>query len=117
MHESRLSVRVDEGVKKRAESVFRDLGLTMSTGINLYLNQVAIHKGIPFALTQITQDQQDQSGELNQKKHTEQLRAQIVVELKQKAMQSRGLPIALYDDEKKLPYMLYPDGRRSYENE
>jgi len=25
-----------------------------------------------------------------------------------------GLPIPMYDDEKKLPYLLYPDGKREY---
>jgi len=114
MQESRLSVRVDEEIKKCAEDVFRDLGLTMSAGITLYLKQVALQRGIPFALTQLSQNQ---SSEIDQKKRTEELRAQIVVELRQKDIHSRGLPIALYDDEKKVPYMLYPDGRRTYENE
>ena len=114
MQEARLSVRVDEDIKKRAECVFSGLGLTLSAGITLYLNQVAIQQGIPFTLTQIPQNQ---SNNLYQKKQIEELRAQIVVELKQKAMQSRGLPIALFDDEKQIPYMLYPDGQKMYDNE
>ena len=114
MQDARLSVRVDEEIKKRAESIFRDLGLTMSAGIALYLNQVALQQGIPFALTQIPQSQ---SSESVPSMRIEELRAQIIVELKQKAMLSRGHPIALYDDEKKAPYLLYPNGRKTYNNE
>ena len=113
MQEARLSVRVDEDIKKRAESVFRDLGLTMSAGITLYLSQVALQQGIPFSLSQVPQNRLNEPYQQNR---TEELRSQIVVELRLKEMQSRGIPIALYDDEKKVPYMLYPDGRRVYEN-
>ncbi|MCL2201112.1 MAG: type II toxin-antitoxin system RelB/DinJ family antitoxin [Oscillospiraceae bacterium] len=111
MHESRLSVRVDDDVKKRAESVFRALGMTMSAGINLYLNQVALQQGIPFALTQVPQ-KADNEIELQRK--LEQVRAQTVVEAKLKAMHGHGAPIALYDEQKKEPFMLYPDGRQVY---
>lgn len=116
MQEARLSVRVDEEIKKRAESVFHALGLNMSTGISIYLNQVALQNGIPFPLTQLPTKKENEN-ELNQQKQLEELRAQVVVELKLAAMQSRGTPIALYDDVKKQPYLLYPDGRQAYEHE
>jgi len=50
MSDTRLSVRVDSTTKKQAESVFSALGMNLSTGINIYLAQVARSKAIPFAL-------------------------------------------------------------------
>jgi DNA-damage-inducible protein J len=50
MNETRLSVRVDSVTKKQAEAVFAALGMNMSTGINIFLAQVARSKSIPFAL-------------------------------------------------------------------
>ena len=112
MPEARLSVRVDEDVKRRAESVFHELGLTISAGINLYLSQVALQRGIPFLLTQITHDNQSL---FDMRKQIEEMKAQKAVEVKTKAMLERGVPVALYDDLLKRPYLKYPDGRREYD--
>ena len=112
MPEARLSVRVDEDIKKRAENVFHELGLTMSAGINLYLNQVAVQRGIPFPLTQA---HQGNHGEMEIRSQIEELRAQMAVGSKIKGMQERGVPVALYDAEQKRPYLEYPDGRRVYD--
>jgi len=112
MPEARLSVRVDEDIKRRAENVFRELGLTMSAGINLYLNQVALQQSIPFLLTQTPQIKQNDA-EL--RKQIEELKAQIAVDARIKSMLERGVPVALYDDMLKRPYMEYPDGRRVYD--
>jgi len=112
MSEARLSVRVNKDVKRRAENVFRELGLTMSAGINLYLNQVALQKGIPFFLTQIPREKL--SG-LEKRKQTEELKAQMTVDSKIKGMLERGVPVALYDDLLNRPYMEYPNGQRAYD--
>lgn len=48
---STITVRVDETVKKEATSIFKEVGLDMSSAINVYLRQVIKNKGIPFALT------------------------------------------------------------------
>jgi addiction module RelB/DinJ family antitoxin len=45
------SLRVDEEDKQRAEQVFRPLGMTLSTGINIYLKAVGRQQKIPFELT------------------------------------------------------------------
>lgn len=37
--------------KERAESVLSRLGVPMSTAIDMYLNQIALTGGIPFAVT------------------------------------------------------------------
>jgi DNA-damage-inducible protein J len=109
MTETRLSVRVDEDVKRRAENVFQELGLTMSTGIVLYLNQVVAQRGIPFP------SRQAKPSEMEFRKQMEELKAQMAVDSKIEGMTERGAPIALYDDQQKRPYLQHPDGRRVYD--
>lgn len=43
-----IQTRINEQVKTRAEKVFNALGLTVNDGIRLFLNQVAIDRGLPF---------------------------------------------------------------------
>ncbi len=43
-----IQVRVPKKTKRAAQKVFADLGIDMSSGVNLYLNQVVKTKGIPF---------------------------------------------------------------------
>jgi len=46
-----LNLRVNTDVKRRAEEVLSQLGMPMSTAIDIYLNQIAMIGGIPFAVT------------------------------------------------------------------
>ena len=46
-----LNLRVNPEVKKRAEAVLEVLGIPMSTAIDMYLNQIGLTGGIPFAVT------------------------------------------------------------------
>lgn len=46
-----LNLRVNPIVKQRAEDVLSHLGIPMSTAIDMYLNQIALTGGIPFAVT------------------------------------------------------------------
>jgi DNA-damage-inducible protein J len=50
MSETRLSIRVDETLKKQAEEIFQKLGMNMSTAINIFLRSVVRCGGIPFEL-------------------------------------------------------------------
>lgn len=43
-----LTVRTDSATKKAAQSVFKHMGLDLSTGINMYLTRVAQDKAMPF---------------------------------------------------------------------
>lgn len=45
-----LNLRVNPTVKKNAESVLNKLGIPMSTAIDMYLIQIYLVGGIPFAL-------------------------------------------------------------------
>ena len=46
-----LNLRVNPTVKRRAESILAQLGIPMSTAIDMYLNQISLTGGIPFAVT------------------------------------------------------------------
>lgn len=45
-----LNLRVSPEVKLRAEKVLSRLGIPMSTAIDMYLNQISLTGGIPFAV-------------------------------------------------------------------
>ena len=45
-----LNLRVNPAVKRRAEDVLNRLGIPMSTAIDIYLNQISLTGGIPFAV-------------------------------------------------------------------
>lgn len=46
-----LNLRVNPVVKGRAEKVLTKLGIPMSTAIDMYLIQISLTGGIPFAVT------------------------------------------------------------------
>lgn len=46
-----VNVRVDEAVKDSAEKILNELGLSISTAIDIYLNQIILKDGIPFAVS------------------------------------------------------------------
>ena len=45
---SNLTVRLDAQLKKEAEQLFNDLGMTLSGAINIFLRQAIEHQGLPF---------------------------------------------------------------------
>ncbi len=48
---STITVRVDDKVKKDACNIFNEVGMDMSTAINIYLKQVIRVNGIPFPVS------------------------------------------------------------------
>lgn len=48
---AQISLRVDDEVKKNAEQTFDDIGVSMSTAINIFLKKVARERRIPFELS------------------------------------------------------------------
>ena len=46
-----LNLRVNPTLKKNAESVLGRLGVPMSTAVDMFLNQIVLTGGIPFAIT------------------------------------------------------------------
>jgi len=45
-----LNIRTDKDIKEAAEYIFNELGLSMTTAINMFLRQTIRSNGIPFEL-------------------------------------------------------------------
>ena len=50
MATTNLNVRVDENLKKEAETLFADLGLNLSSAITVFLKSAVEDRGIPFEI-------------------------------------------------------------------
>lgn len=46
--DANVFARVDAGMKEQAEGILSQLGMPMSNAINLFLNQIVLHRGLPF---------------------------------------------------------------------
>lgn len=51
MGQTNINIRMDEDLKKAAESLFSDLGLNMTTAVNIFVRQSLRQGGIPFEIT------------------------------------------------------------------
>ncbi|MFP5528040.1 type II toxin-antitoxin system RelB/DinJ family antitoxin [Peptococcus simiae] len=47
---SNIQVAVDEKLRKEAEDLFNDLGLSMSTAVSLFLKAAVSQDGLPFSI-------------------------------------------------------------------
>lgn len=50
MATTNLNIRTDKAIKDQAEIIFNELGLNMTTAINIFLKAVIRDQGIPFEL-------------------------------------------------------------------
>lgn len=50
MESTNLNIRTDKDVKIAAEKIFEELGLNMTTAVNIFLRQTIRENGIPFEL-------------------------------------------------------------------
>lgn len=48
---AQISLRIDDDVKKNAENVCADIGISMSTAINIYLKKLGRERRIPFEVS------------------------------------------------------------------
>lgn len=46
-----LNLRVNPDLKEQAEDILRQLGIPMSTAVDMFLNQITLVGGIPFSVT------------------------------------------------------------------
>lgn len=51
MKQTSISIRMDEDLKKEAEVLFGELGMNMSTAVNIFIRQSLRQGGIPFEIT------------------------------------------------------------------
>ena len=48
---AQVNIRIDDALKERAEKLFDELGLNMTTAFNIFVRQTVRQGGIPFAIT------------------------------------------------------------------
>lgn len=48
-----MNIRMDSDIKKRAQKLFSNLGLDMTTAINIFLRQAILHDGLPFPVQNV----------------------------------------------------------------
>ena len=46
-----VNIRMDDGLKEKAEAIFEELGLNMTTAFNVFVREAVRRRGIPFELT------------------------------------------------------------------
>ena len=47
----RISIRMDENLRKEADAILNELGLNISSAVNIFLKQLVRQGGMPFAPT------------------------------------------------------------------
>jgi len=52
-----ITIRIDENVKKEAESLFNELGISMSGAVNIFFRQAIRERAIPFPIRAKTIDE------------------------------------------------------------
>lgn len=68
MNTKQINIRLDDATKKAAERVFSKLGIAPSEAVRLFYRQVALHRGIPFAIRIPNKDTAAALNELNEGK-------------------------------------------------
>lgn len=48
---AQINIRIDDVLKEKAELLFEDLGLNMTTAFNIFIRQSIREGGIPFEIT------------------------------------------------------------------
>jgi len=51
LYMAQVNIRIDDGLKEKAEILFNEIGLNMTTAFNIFVRQAVRQGGIPFELT------------------------------------------------------------------
>lgn len=51
MANTNVTIRMDENLKKQADDVFGELGMSFTTAVNVFTKQVIRDRAIPFQIT------------------------------------------------------------------
>ncbi|MBS7224868.1 MAG: type II toxin-antitoxin system RelB/DinJ family antitoxin [Clostridiaceae bacterium] len=53
MPNTNINIRMDADLKAQADQLFADLGLNMTTAVNMFVRQAIRQQGIPFAVSRM----------------------------------------------------------------
>ena len=48
-----VSIRIDSDLKAQADALFADIGLNLSSAVNVFLRRAVYEQGIPFPVTRV----------------------------------------------------------------
>ena len=51
MNNTSMTIRTDKDIKSQVQRIYSDLGIDLSTAINVFLRQSIMHNGFPFEVT------------------------------------------------------------------
>ena len=54
MSTANINIRIDSELKSKAEALFNDLGLTMTSAITMFLKTAVMREAIPFEVKRVT---------------------------------------------------------------
>lgn len=54
MKTTNITLRIDEDLKKQAEELLNDFGLTINSAFNVFLRQTVREQKIPFEISRVT---------------------------------------------------------------
>ena len=107
----RVTIRVDKDLKERADVLFSNLGLNMTTALNVFLRKAVNESAIPFAVSEkstgfgLGYSESDISNAFS-----------VAVQNEITENRRKGFPVARYDVDKKRAYLEISDGKREYIN-
>ena len=53
-----VSIRIDSDLKAQADALFSDMGLNLSSAVNVFLRRAIAEQAIPFSVSRLTADDQ-----------------------------------------------------------
>jgi len=57
MATTNVTIRMDNEIKKQAEELFNDLGLNLTSAINMFIRRAIAEQGIPFEVKKISNEE------------------------------------------------------------
>ena len=101
---AQINIRVDDKIKREAETLFDSLGLTMSSAIMVFLRKSIAEHGIPFRIQQqdpsarpmseLLQRIDDMDHGRNCHEHTDEEMAQVMANAEKNAKRKKRRPTA-----------------------
>ena len=79
MAQTNISIRIDEDVKKEAETLFAKLGLTLSAATNVFYRQAVRVQGIPFPISAVEPSKKNNAGGLLLREALKEAQEQAIV--------------------------------------
>ncbi|MCL2012381.1 MAG: type II toxin-antitoxin system RelB/DinJ family antitoxin [Cystobacterineae bacterium] len=105
----RVTIRIEKGLKERAETLFERLGMNMTTALNVFLRKAVDESAIPFSVS--AKNAGFGTGHLPAEVSSA---FQAAVQSQLEENQRQKLPTAHYDPEKQQAYLEFADGLREY---